>query len=409
MLQAIMAWQVYQISGNVLDLGILGLVRFAPSLALSLVGGAVADSYKRKTIVLVAQALPLSCAVVFAVATNGDWISIPMIYGLVLLLGLAGAFEGPARSAFLPGIVGPELFPTAVSIHSGAQGLGFVSGPLIGGGLIHFAGVDGAYGITAALLAVSLASMAVVHYVQAAGPRSSLSVEAIKEGIDFVRSHQPLIGSITLDMYAVVFGVAEALLPVYPSDILKVGPGGYGLLGGSLAIGSFLGAVVLAARPPIRQAGRSLLIVVVIFGLGTIGFGLSRSFVLSLLLYGVIGAADQVSMVIRQTILQVLTPDELRGRVSAVSQIFINTSNQVGAMESAFVAALSTATFAVVSGGVGCLAVVSLVAWKLPGLRDYRTGDQQEEISAATEGNAMAVAAGASTSIAAATSAGDGG
>jgi hypothetical protein len=206
------------------------------------------------------------------------------------------------------------------------------------------------------------------------GVRHAVSLRAIREGVAYVRGHPVLLGCMALDMFAVIFAGATALLPVYAEEILKVGPRGFGILSASLEAGALLMSVALMLRRPVRSQGRALLLAVAVYGLATIGFGLSRSFWLSVGLYMLAGMADQVSVVMRSTIVQLTTPDALRGRVSSINMIFIGASNQLGAMESGFVAALTTATFAVVSGGVACLAVAGVIATRVPALRRYRLG-----------------------------------
>jgi MFS family permease len=385
LLQAVMAWQVNSLSGSTgdaaLHLGLLGLVRFFPALGLSLVGGAVADTYNRRNIVIAAQVLPVLCSLTLAFATLGGWASIGLVYGLVLVVAVASSFENPAGAALLPAIVPADEFSTAVTLSNSARQLGFVTGPAITGVLIALGGVHTAYFSHAAILCGSLALMALVRYDQAAGSRRAVSLQAIVEGVRFVRQRQVLLGAMTLDMFAVIFGGATALLPIYATDILHVGARGYGVLQASFEFGAFLMAVILVTRPPVVNAGRSLLITVAIFGAGTMVFGASRWFPLSLLAYTAIGMADQLSVVLRQTTIQLSTPDELRGRVSSVSQLFIGASNQLGALESGLVAAITSATFAVVSGGAGCLAVVGLVTAKLPELRRYRIMQPAAEVA----------------------------
>jgi MFS family permease len=374
-MQAVLAWQVYDISGSVLSLGILGLVRFLPALGISLLGGTAADTYNRRNIIVVAQLVPLTCAMVLALATFGDWVRLELIYGLVVLLGLASSFEGPARAALLPAIVRPETFANAVTVGQTLQTLGMVSGPAIAGGVISVAGVGVAYSVYGSLVAAAMVPLLMLRYKQP--PRvqtvSIASVrEDIREGIRFVRQRPVLLGAMSLDMFAVLFGGAQALLPVYAKDILDAGPVGYGLLYSALDIGAFLTSLVLIMRPPIVRTGRTLIWVVILYGLFTVGFGLSREFIVAVVFYGLIGAADQISVVMRNTTIQLSTPDELRGRVSAVSQVFIGASNQLGAMESGFVAALSSATFAVVSGGVAATTIAGLIGWRNKELYDYQ-------------------------------------
>ncbi len=265
-----------------------------------------------------------------------------------------------------------EVFPNAVTVHSTVQALAFVSGPAIGGLVIGEVGIPAAYAVNATLLGVSLAALAFVGARRQPVEGRSVSVEAIGEGIDFVRRRPVILGAMTLDMFAVIFAGAQALLPIYANVILDVGPRGYGLLSASLELGALIMALLLILLPPIERLGRALLFAVAAYGLATIVFGLSRSFALSVLAYIVVGMADQVSVVARHTLIQLSTPDALRGRVSSVNLIFIGASNQLGAVEAGFVAALTSATFAVVSGGLGCLLVLSLVAARVPELRDYR-------------------------------------
>jgi MFS family permease len=295
-----------------------------------------------------------------------------MIFGVAVLLGLAGAFGQPARTALLPAIVRPETFANAVTINSVVSSVAQVSGPLLGGAVISAAGVGEAYAVFCALGAASLLPFLLIRYVPAGGERRRVSVAALKEGVNYVRHREALLGAMSLDMFAVVFGGADALLPIFASDILGVGAFGYGVLSASLRIGGLLTAFGLVLRPPIERAGRALVYCVILYGIATIVFGLSRNFALSVAVYMFIGAVDQVSMVMRQTMIQLSTPDELRGRVSAVNQVFVGTSNQVGAMESGFVAALTSATFAVVSGGVAAVAVAALLGWRMKELFAYR-------------------------------------
>ncbi|MGE0602095.1 MAG: MFS transporter [Dehalococcoidia bacterium] len=371
MLNAAIAWQVYEISGSAFQLAMIGLARFGPALGLSLVGGAVADGHDRKRIVMLTQLAPLITSLALFIATITDNIALPMIYGLVLFIAIANSFENPARQAFLPQVVSKETFANAIVVSSTLQSFAFVTGPALGGLLIGTIGVDGAYGAHMALIVISIASLVFLRLREQEGARRAVSLSAIKEGIHFVWTRQVLLGAMTLDMFAVIFGGATALLPIYAKDILKVGGLGYGILFASLDAGALVMAVALVFLPPIRRAGRSLLITVALFGLGTIVFGLSRNIYLSVATYMFIGMADQVSVVLRQTTVQLSTPDDLRGRVSSVNGLFIGASNQLGMVESGLVAAATSATFAVVSGGIGCLAVVGFVTAKLPGLRRY--------------------------------------
>ena len=373
--QTSLMWQVNEISDSVgnaaLNLGLLGMVRFFPSLGMSLIGGAVADAYDRRLIMLLAKIVPTICAIVLAVATLDGWVSIELILGLSVFMGLAMAFEGPARIALLPAIVKPETFENAVTVSNTMQKLAMVVGPAIAGGVIALAGSAAGYISFCVVIFISLVPLLLLRYAQPTGPRQRVSVEAIKEGLRFVWRRQVLLGSMALDMFAVIFGGAQALLPIYASDVLHVGPEGYGVLGAAMQAGAFGMAAIMVMRRPVKRTGAVLIYSVVVYGILTVAFGFSTIYLLSILLYGLIGAADQVSVVMRQTTIQMATPDELRGRVSSVNQVFVGASGQIGGMRAGFGAALAGPVFAVVSGGIGAALVAMLIAWKMPQLFNY--------------------------------------
>jgi len=373
MLRAAIAWHVFDLSHSAFHLGLIGLVQFIPALTLALLAGAVADSYDRRTIMLCAELLPLACAAVLFLTTRHGAATLPLLYALILIVAIASTFDNPARAALLPTLVSRDSFPRAVTIASTNQALAFVTGPAAAGFVIAAAGVAAVYATYGVLIAGSLAGLAFIRPpARDAGVRTTPSLHAIREGLRFVRRRQVVLGCMTLDMFAVIFGGAAALLPIYATDILHVGARGYGVLTSSLECGALLTSFVLTMLPPIRRAGHSLLVAVGAYGLATIVFGCSRWFPLSVAAYMAVGVADQVSVIMRSTAIQLSTPDALRGRVSAVNFIFIGASNQLGAVESGFVAALTSATFAVVSGGVGSLVVLALVAATMPQLRRYR-------------------------------------
>lgn len=372
MLRAAIAWHVYSLTNSPFHLGLIGLVQFVPVLALTLVGGAVADTYERRRVIMVAQLVPLACALTLMATTRAEAITLPLLYGLVFVAASAAAFENPARAAMLPTLVPRGAFPRAVTLASTGQALAFMSGPASGGFVIAAAGIDAAYVAVAVLLLASLLGLSQLRPAPPDGERRAMSWTAVREGLAFVRRSPVVLGCMTLDMFAVIFGGATALLPVYANDILGVGARGYGILSASLEAGALVTSLALFTLPTVSHAGRALLIAVAVFGLATIGFGLSTWFPLSVALYMLCGVADQISVVMRSTAIQLSTPDALRGRVSAVNFIFIGASNQLGAVESGFVATLTDPVFAVVSGGVGTLIVVAIVAVRLPELRRYR-------------------------------------
>jgi MFS family permease len=369
------AWHLWKLTGSYFYLGVLGFIEFVPVIPVSLYAGAVADTFDRRRIVLATQLVTLGVAGSLAGAELVG-LELPLILAAAFVLAVTSSFENPAGASILPSLVARELFPSATVVLSNARNVATVSGPVAMGFLAEAGGVALAYAASAVALAFSLAALAVLRTppLEASAEARRIRLAAIAEGVRFVR-HQPVIlSSITLDMFAVIFAGATALLPVYADEILGVGERGYGLLSASMSIGTFAMAALLLVLPPIQRAGRALLVSVLFFGLATIVFGLSRSFALSVAAFALAGMADQVSMVTRSIILQLSTPDALRGRVNSVNMIFIGASNELGAAESGFLAALTSATFSVVAGGVACLGVLSVVAARVPELRGYSIG-----------------------------------
>jgi MFS family permease len=372
MLRAAIAWQVFAITRSAFHLGLIGLVQFGAALAFGLVGGAVADTAERRRIMIVGQLVPLVCAGALCGVTAAGAARVWILYATVFVASIASAFDGPAQAALLPALVPRHLFPRAVAAAQTNRALAFATGPALGGLVIGETGVAAAYAVAAVLLGVALAAVWGLRTGPAVTEGGRIGWNAIREGLAFVRSQPVVLACMTLDMAAVVFGGAVALLPVYATDILHVGARGYGLLASSLDVGAILCSIVLASAPPITRAGPVLLGTVAAYGVATIVFGLSRWFPLSVAAYMLVGVADQVSVVLRSTTIQLATPDELRGRVSSINLLFIGASNQLGAAESGFLAALTSATFSVVGGGVASILVVIVVAVAFPELRRYR-------------------------------------
>jgi len=372
LMRAGVAWHVFSVTGSAFHLGLVGLVQFIPAFSLMLVGGAVADVYDRRRIMMAAQTVSLLASSALLVSALRGPVTLGALYATIVVVAAAGAFDSPARASVLPMIVPREVFPRAVTIASTNQALAFASGPALAGVLIAAAGPASVYGAYALLLCASIAGLFFLPPVRPDGPRRAPTLRAIAEGLAFVRRRRIVLACMLLDMLAVIFGGVTALLPIYANEILQVGPRGYGLLTSSLELGALATSVVLIGLPPIRRAGRALLVAVSVYGLATIVFGLSRWFPLSIAAYVLVGVADQVSVVMRSTTIQLSTPDELRGRVSAINMMFIGASNQLGAAESGFLAALTNAPFAAVSGGVVSLVVVTIIAATLPELRRYR-------------------------------------
>ena len=372
--RAAIAYHVYDLTGSAFQLGLVGLVQFTPALGFMLLAGAVADRYNRLRIAQLAQLVPVACSTLLWLVTAGGALSLPLLYAVIVLVAVAATFENPAGGALLPLLVPRRLFPRAVTINAVFRPLAFATGPMLMGLIASRRGIASTYAVHAGFMVLSIAALALVRPRTAQAEPRAVSWQSIVEGIRFVRYQQVVLGCMTLDMFAVLFGGAVALLPIYAKDILQVDELGYGILMGSLEIGAVTTSIVLLALPTIDRAGRTLLYAVAVFGLATIVFGFSRSFPLSLAAYVAVGMADQLSVVLRGTAIQLVTPDALRGRVSSVNMLFIGASNQLGAAESGFLAALTSATFAVVSGGAACLGIVALVAAKMPALRRYRVG-----------------------------------
>jgi len=298
--------------------------------------------------------------------TRGVW----PFYAVIFLSGIARSFLQPARQALGAEIVPRALYPNAVAWRSSTWQTGAVAGPALGGLLYGFTSPSFAYGVDASLMIVALLAFAAIAYVPRGERRLEGSVgESLRTGIRFVVQEPVLLGAMTLDLFSVLLGGAEALLPVFADQILHAGPQGLGILRAAPAAGATLISIYLAHRRPFRHAGRALLNAVALFAVCIIGFGLSRSFLLSLVLLAVSGMADNVSVVVRSTLLQVLTPEHLLGRVSSVNAIFIGSSNELGAFESGVAARLLGTVTSVVLGGVASLAVVGVVAARIPSLR----------------------------------------
>lgn len=352
-------WQIYQLTHSPLDLGLVGLVQFVPSLLLVFVVGHVADRYNRRQVVRLSLLLEGIAAALLAAGSIGGWLNREMIFTVAALIGAGRAFSKPTMQALLPALVGPTLLPRAVAGSASATQFAVIIGPALGG-FLYIAGPATVYVTSCVLfilssILVSLIKLERVAVRPVAGGWSSLFA-----GIAFIRSKPAVLGAISLDLFAVLLGGATALLPIYASDILHTGSVGLGLLRSAPAVGALSVALLLARYPLRRKVGRSMFIAVAIFGCATIVFGLSRWFPLSLLALVVLGASDMISVVIRSSFVQLQTPDDMRGRVSAVNSVFIGTSNQLGEFESGLTAAWLGAVPAVLLGGVGTLLVVVL-------------------------------------------------
>jgi MFS family permease len=371
MLTVAVGWELYERTHSALALGLVGLTQMGPMVLFTLPAGHAADNFNRKRIFLAATFV-IACATIGLTVISARQAPVVWIYFCLFVAGTARTFLWPASSAFLPHLVPRAQFSKAVTWNSGSFHLSSVAGPAAGGALIALTGhAATVYGLDAAAALVCLGLVSLIRRDHLVARKEKMSVASVGAGFKFVFANRIILGIITLDLFAVLLGGATALLPVYAKDILRAGPSGLGLLQAGLPAGSLLCALVLAHRPALQKAGRTLLWAVALFGVATVGFGISRWFWISFVMLFVCGAMDNVSVVVRHTLVQLLTPDEKRGRVSAVNSLFIGTSNELGGFESGFVAYLLGPVFSVVSGGIGTILIVIAVAFIWPEIRKY--------------------------------------
>jgi MFS family permease len=359
MLSVAVGWQVYALTGSALDLGLVGLAQFMPSVALMLVVGHVADRFDRRKIIRACQWIEGAAIAAIALATLHGAVTEAMIFALVAVIGAARAFETPTVQALLPFTVSTRNLPHAVALSSTAGQTGIVLGPALGG-FLYVAGPTVVYALCVALFIAASVLLGWLTPVRAAAAHVTTNSRSIFAGIEFIRSKQALLGAISLDLFAVLLGGATALLPIFARDILQTGPWGLGLLRSAPAVGALATALWLARRPIQRHAGRRMFAGVAAFGIATILFGLSSWFPLSLAALVMLGVSDMMSVVVRQSLVQLNTPDHMRGRVAAVNSMFIGASNQLGEFESGLTASWWGAVPAVVVGGLGTLVIAGL-------------------------------------------------
>jgi MFS family permease len=369
MLSVAVGWQVYELTRRPFDLGLVGLVQFLPGAGLSLLTGNAADRLDRRRIVLVCHAALAVTAGLLYVSTRSGTATWP-IYLTMVLFATARAFLAPAGQAIVPDIVPKEHFASAVAWGSSVWEIGSILGPALGG-WVYSAGHGAGAVYATGTIAYVLAALFVLAMRVKTGrmERAAASFETIVAGVVYVWKNKVVLGSISLDLFAVLFGGAVALLPIYARDILHVGPWGLGLLRSAPAVGAALVAIVLAYRPLRRRTGLVMLACVAIFGLATVVFGLSKSFWLSLAALAIVGASDMVSVVVRSTLVQIATPPAMRGRVSAVNMVFVGASNELGEMESGMSAAWLGTVPSVVLGGLAACVAVAIYCFAFPELR----------------------------------------
>jgi MFS family permease len=369
MLGVAIGWELYARTRAPLALGLIGLVQVVPVVLLALPAGHIADRFDRKLVAVAAMLLLSVCAIglAFLSFTSGPLV---LIYLCLLFIGVARAFQSPATASLLAQVVPSEHFTNAATWESGVWQASSIIGPALGGLMIAMRhSATPIYSIVAAMLLVVALMFGLMRPRRSQRSEERMTVVSLLAGLRFVWNTKIILAAITLDMFAVLLGGATALLPVFAEDILHVGASGLGWLRAAPAVGAVLSAIIIAHRPPFKRAGRTLLVVVAGFGLVTIVFGLSRSFALSLLMLGLLGALDNISVVIRGTLVLTRTPDSMRGRVNAVHYVFIGISNELGAFESGLAAALLGTIGAVVVGGIGTTLVVGLVALLWPEMR----------------------------------------
>ena len=367
MFSVAVGWQVYALTGSAFALGMVGLAQFLPAFLLTLPGGLAADRFDRRTLLLASYGLDILVGVALLALSLQRSPSAVWIFAVIAFVGVGRAFMAPANGSLLPLLVGPEVFPRAVAWNSTVFQVATIAGPALGG-ILYALGPWLVYGIATALLIsgfVFIANMRGQWKVR----NSSAGWSGLLEGVRFVFAKRAILGAISLDLFAVLFGGATALLPIFTRDILHTGPWGLGVLRSSPAVGAALMALWLAHYPIRGRAGRRMFTCVAVFGVCTIAFALSRNFWFSIAMLIVLGGVDMVSVIVRGTLVQVSTPDAMRGRVSAVNMLFIGASNELGEFESGITAAWLGTVPATVLGGVGTLVVV-LLWWRLfPTLR----------------------------------------
>jgi MFS family permease len=375
MLAVAIGWQLYALTGRALDLGLVGLVQFGTQITLTLVVGQVADRYDRRAIVALCRLVAGAVGATLVAATLGNALTTGRILALVAVVGAARTFESPATTALVVSLVARPLVSRAMAWSVSATQAARIVSPALGG-LLYVLGAEIVYATVASLFLVSAVLAAFIRAPNAPREREEFTLESLLSGILYIRDSRLLLGMMSLDLFAVLFGGATALLPVFARDVLQTGPWGLGLLRSAPAVGALVTSIVLARYPIERQVGRVMLRAVVVFGAATVVFGLSTHLVLSLLALAVLGASDVVSVVIRASLVQLRTPDAMRGRVSAVHSLFTGTSNQLGEFESGVTAALFGALPAVLIGGFGTIAVAALWTYLFPELRRARMLDR---------------------------------
>jgi MFS family permease len=367
-----LGWLVYDRTHNAFDLGFIGLAQFLPMVVLTFLVGHVADRFDRRRIGLICQLIEAATVLFLALGVLGGWLGTPLIFASVAVLGAAQAFERPTMAALLPAIVPRTILQQAIATSTSFMQTALIIGPSLGG-ILYGVNPVAPFAVAAVLFVIASGAVIGIERVERTAPREPVSLKSVFAVVSFIWGRPVMLGTISLDLFAVLLGGATALLPIYARDILHAGPLGLGLLRASPAIGALSMSLVLARFPLRHKVGLKMLAAVSVFGLATLVFALSTSVALSVVALFVLGGADTVSVVIRSSLVQLLTPDAMRGRVNAVNSLFIGTSNQLGEFESGTVAGLIGAVPACVVGAVGTLLVVVLWARLFPDMRKVDT------------------------------------
>lgn len=383
------SWQVFDLTGDPLDLGLVGLAQFAPFLILFLVAGAAADRYPRTRILLASIVVQTVCAVALFTVTISGRASFGTIFAILVVLGITRAFQAPSLQAIVPALVPTDHFANAVAWTVSGIQVARITGPGIAG-LLIILGEEIAYATVIGLFVLSVLSTAAIKAKAQVINRERVTLATVLAGFRFVWSRQVILGAISLDLLAVLLGGATALLPIFAVDILGVGAVGFGVLRASHMVGSFMSAILLTQLPIRRHAGRWLLSAVALFGAATCLFGLSKVFWLSVAALFTLGAADAISVFVRNNLVLILTPDDMRGRVSAITSVFIGASNELGEFESGITAAWWGAVTAVLVGGLGTVAVAAVFTILFPRLRGIDSLDPGDLMSEETEASGRA-------------------
>jgi MFS family permease len=361
-------WQIYALTHSALDLGLAGLVQFAPSALLMFPAGHAADRYARNRVVLVCSVLEALAAAYLAWSTYSGHVTVGSVYAALALFGVASAFDSPASAALLPAVTSEEQLQQGTALSTGAWQFAAIAGPAAGG-LLYAVAPAVPYLVMAVLSLSSAVLIGTMNMRNLPRINEPPTLATLFAGVTFVRRNPAILGTISLDLFAVLLGGATALLPIYASDILHTGPWGLGVLRGVPSLGALLMTAVLARHAIGKGAGLKMFQAVIVFGVATVVFGISRQLWISVIALAVMGAADTVSVVVRSSLVQLATPDAMRGRVSAVNYLFINASNQLGAFESGATAAILGTVPAVVLGGIGTVVVALLWMKLFPTLR----------------------------------------